>query len=142
LSRGVNKIDKERPYNDGKWTQGQMNSFIKSLLRSGTRRWGPKNETLKKARVEKGKYLCNGCKTVVPVTIVKNGKRVRFVQVDHVIPVVDSDTGFVSWDNYINRMFCNSDNYQLLCSDCHYSKTSNERMIATERKKRDKNTNE
>lgn len=56
---------------------------------------------------------------MVPVTIVKNGKRVRFVQVDHIDPVVSPESGFTTWDEYIYRMYSNSDNYQLLCLDCH-----------------------
>jgi 5-methylcytosine-specific restriction endonuclease McrA len=53
------------------------------------------------------------------------------VQVDHVNPVVDTSTGFVSWDVYIDRLFCEKENLQVLCKPCHSDKTALEK---TERK--------
>ena len=54
------------------------------------------------------------------------------VAVDHIDPVVSPKTGFVSWDVYIERMFCEADGFQVLCHTCHGIKTQNERE---ERKK-------
>ena len=125
----------EKPYNNGQWSQARFNSFIKSLLRKGTQRWGPKNTTLQKARVSKGNYLCEGCKQVVPVTVKKDNKRVRNVFVDHIEPIVSPSEGFISWDKVIERMFCEEDGFQVLCDQCHKRKTAEERQIATERKR-------
>lgn len=127
-----------KPYNNGQWTQARFNSFIKSLLRKGTQRWGPKNTCLQQARVSKGVYLCKGCGQEVPVTVKKDNKRVRNVFVDHIDPIIDPSEGFVSWDKVIERMFCEGDGFQVLCSECHKQKTSEERQIATERKRGDK----
>lgn len=66
----------------------------------------------------------------------------RNVFVDHIIPVVDPETGFMSWDEYIQRMFSDSENFQVLCDDCHTAKTAAERAVSTERKKKDKNNDE
>ena len=41
--------DKDKPYNDGTWTEGRFNSFIKSTLRSGSQRWPPKYKALNAA---------------------------------------------------------------------------------------------
>lgn len=114
--------------NNGQWTEARFNSFIKSLLRKGTMRWGPVNSTKKKAWVERGKYFCADCKQVVPLTVDKK----KNVFVDHIEPVVDPTEGFKSWDVYIERMFCAEKNLQVLCKKCHDYKSLLERE---ERKK-------
>lgn len=114
--------------NGGEWTEGRYRSFITSTLRGGMRRWPPKWKTLKKAEVGRitnkktGKlamhYICAGCNTPYPA---------KDVQVDHMSPVVDPATGFISWDVYIDRMFCEEYNLQVLCTTCHKAKTAKEK---------------
>lgn len=58
--------------------------------------------------------------------------------VDHIVPIVDPDIGFTTWDDVIERMFCNSDNLQLLCRECHKTKSENEIEIAKARRAREK----
>lgn len=53
--------------------------------------------------------------------------RVKNVFVDHIIPVVDPVTGFLSWDEVVERMFCEKDGLQVLCKACHDKKTQDER---------------
>lgn len=132
------KLRSEKTRNGGQWTEARFNGFIKSLLRKGTQRWGPKNEVVKEARVDKGVYHCKGCDTNVPVTVKVNGKRIRNVFVDHIDPIIDPEVGFVSWDEYIEQMFCEKDNLQMLCLECHSKKTAEERKISTERAKQQK----
>ncbi len=55
------------------------------------------------------------------------------VQVDHVLPVVDPKVGFVSWDLFIDRIFCEIENLQVMCKPCHKVKTEEEKL---ERKKK------
>ncbi len=55
------------------------------------------------------------------------------VQVDHIFPVVDPKTGFVSWDLFIDRIFCEIENLQVMCKPCHKVKTEEEKL---ERKKK------
>ena len=125
--------------NGGKWTEPKFNNFIRNLLRGGTRKWGPKQEVKKEARVSRGLYLCAGCSHRVPATI-KNGRdRVTNVFVDHIEPIVDPSVGFTNYDEYINRMFCEKDNLQLLCKRCHDYKSNKEKEIAKERRKREQN---
>ena len=114
--------------NGGKWTEGRFRSFITSTIRSGMRRWEPKWAALKLAyagRLLNKKtnrigyhYTCAGCKKDYPSSE---------VQVDHIEPVVDPVVGFVSWDVYIDRMFCEVHNLQVLCKKCHTKKTKLER---------------
>lgn len=68
-------------------------------------------------------YRCAECLKCCPA---------KDVQVDHINPVVDPEQGFVSWDDVINRMFCEKDNLQILCLECHKAKTQREKEIAKE----------
>lgn len=109
------------------WSDGRVKSFITSVLRGGYRRWPPKYECLNEAFVEKKvnektkrlskHYKCNKCKNDFPTSE---------VQVDHIKPIVDPEIGFLSWDLFINNLFCFKDNLQVLCLECHKSKSLKE----------------
>lgn len=62
-------------------------------------------------------YKCNACKKDFPLT---------GIQVDHINPVVDPAMGFVDWNTYISRMFCDEGNLQVLCRPCHSKKSKKE----------------
>jgi ribosomal protein L44E len=107
------------------------------VLRQGTRRWPPKYETLNNAKTEKRInpktkrlaqfYLCAACATEHTST---------GVAVDHVEPVVGPE-GFTTWDNYIERMFCEANNLQVLCDSCHHLKTQEEKQLRANKKSED-----
>jgi len=117
--------------NGGKWTEALYRSYVTSTLRAGSRKWPPKYETLNAAKTEKkinkatGRlaqhYLCAMCEQQYTQ---------KDVQVDHIKPVVDPKKGFVSWDTYIDRMFCEGKNLQVLCKVCHVEKTKLEKEIS------------
>ena len=121
------------------WTEGRRKSFITSVLRSGYRRWPPKYETLKEAQTGKKineqtkriamHYKCATCSGEFPA---------RSVQVDHIKPVVDATKGFESWDKFIERLYCNKDNLQVLCKSCHSKKTQIEKKERTSASKKPK----
>jgi 5-methylcytosine-specific restriction endonuclease McrA len=120
---------KRKEWNGGAWTEGRYRSFITSTLRGGARRWPPKYETLNLAKTEKkvnsktGRiaqhYLCNHCNKEFPA---------KDVQVDHISPVVDPNKGFKTWDVFIERLFCERDNLQVLCTSCHKIKSNQEKQ--------------
>ena len=97
------------------------------MLRSGSRRWPPRYQTLNNAYVgqrlntktnREGKhYLCAICKGEFPA---------KDVQIDHISPVVDPEQGFISWDVFIERLFCDADNMQTICKPCHKIKSKKE----------------
>ena len=128
----------EKTRNSGQWTESKFNTFIRNQLRQATRKWGPINETKKEAQVSRGIYKCAGCEQNVPVSIRQGNKRVNNVFVDHIDPIVDPVEGFTGFDNFIDRMFCEKDNLQLLCGDCHDKKTLEERALrAASRKQKE-----
>ena len=117
-----------REYNSGQWTEARFRSFITSALRTATQRWPPKFEALKEAFIDRkinkktGKlaqhFSCASCK----------GEFVsKDVQVDHKKPVVDPKKGFQGWEVYIDRLFCEKENLQVLCKPCHSVKTAKEK---------------
>lgn len=119
---------KEKPFNNGKWTRARFNSFVTSVLRMGMRKWEPLYHALDLAcvgrRVNKAtgkqvkKYKCAGCADLF--------MRPE-VQVDHIQPVVHPEDGFTTWDDYVYNLYCEVDNLQVLCKQCHSTKTLNER---------------
>ena len=107
-------------HNNGKWTDGRFKGFITSALRSAVRRWPPKWGALadaftgskinKKSGRKAKHYRCAACKR----EFVAKG-----VQVDHKIPIGKC----ASWDEYIEKLFCEQDNLQVLCIKDHKIKT-------------------
>ncbi|MCF1549920.1 hypothetical protein, partial [Escherichia coli] len=65
----------------------------------------------------------------------KNEFPAKEIQVDHIHPVIDPTRGFISWDEVVKRMFCEKEDFQILCRQCHSKKSTVERQIAIERKK-------
>ena len=121
---------------DGMWTQAKFNSFIKNNLRSATRKWAPIQKCKKRAHVGRGEYRCDRCGQVVPPTVVDETtrKRVKNIFVDHIEPIIDPAVGFTTWDECIERMFCDSSNLQLLCKPCHSVKSHEEIEVAKKRR--------
>lgn len=92
-------------------------TFAKGALRRASLGWPPISEAKRLARTERGRYLCAMCKeTFGP----------KEIEVDHISPVIDIMKGFTTWDDYINRLFCDVDGLACLCRTCHDSKTQSE----------------
>ena len=124
----LGKFLKEKKHNAGEWTEARYISFIKSALRSASQRWPPRYRTLSSAFVGKrinpasgriaGFYKCNSC---------ANAFVMKDVEVNHIVPVVPI-TGFDSWDNIINRLFCEQEGLEVLCKPCHKRITKQENL--------------
>ena len=111
--------------NNGTLTESAFWSFIRSGLRQKSRWWKPITQCkLNAKRPYKGpnkrqkfEYQCNSCKKWFAE---KN------INVDHTIPV-----GALNCANdlpgFVERLFCETDNLQVLCSACHNTKTQNEK---------------
>lgn len=116
-------------YNGGQWTKARFNSFIKSSLRTASVRWEPRYSVLKDAytitqtNVKTGRmakhFECNSCHGQFPQ---------KDVEVNHKVPVVPV-AGFDSWDQVIERLFCEKDGLEVLCKPCHKIITAQENSI-------------
>jgi 5-methylcytosine-specific restriction endonuclease McrA len=94
-----------------------LQAFLFAGLRRLSRFYPVKNEALRLARKCPGQYECAACKKLF---------KVSDVVVDHIDPVIDPQTGFRNWDDYINRLFCPLSNLQVLDRECHSAKTKAE----------------
>lgn len=121
-------------YNNGKWTQGRMDSFVRSAIRGAFRRWPPKWDALREAyagtknsksgRMAKH-YKCGKCRKLFTQTS---------IQIDHKTPIGRCAT----WDEFIGKLFCEKENLQALCKECHLKKTRKERGLTAIQSKVDK----
>lgn len=123
-----------RLYNGGAWTEARFRTFIVSVLRAGSRKWPPKYQVLNEAKTEKkvntktkrmGQHFqCAACAKDFPSSQ---------VQVDHIEPIVSTEDGFTSWKDFIERLYCEKENLQVLCKPCHSLKTKKERDARKQR---------
>jgi 5-methylcytosine-specific restriction endonuclease McrA len=111
--------------NAGTMTEAAFWSFIRSALRQKSRWWKPIAQAKQKAkRAYKGplkrqkfEYQCAECLNWFPD---------KKINVDHRIPA-----GTLRCANdlpgFVERLFCEVDNLQVLCSECHNIKTQKEK---------------
>jgi 5-methylcytosine-specific restriction endonuclease McrA len=107
------------------WSDARYWQYIRSSLRRAWSRYPPKYEALAKSRRPshrkglKWEYQCKEC---------SNWFKGTEVQVDHILPA-GSLRSFDECGIFIDRLFCTSDNLQVLCKPCHALKTKSERNI-------------
>lgn len=108
-----------------------QHKMLINKIRQVSQWWPYKNKAKNKAKVSvqigffkngkpkfKVKYKCEACGDV-------HDK----IEMDHIIPVVDTLAGFVDWSSYINNMLCTDENYSALCHTCHQVKTQRENLM-------------
>lgn len=105
-------VKKKKPQN--------RNTFVKGILRRGSFHWKARNEALVAARVSRGKYMCKTCGDLFGP---------KEVILDHIQPVVDPKRGFQTWDEYINRLYCPVEGFQVQCVACSDAKTIQEDLM-------------
>lgn len=95
-------------------------NWIISTLRRASYRYAPRNEAQRLARVDRGLYKCAMCEEIF---------HQKETVIDHIEPVVHLKNGWTNWDDFVNRLFCNVEGFQILCHGCHDIKTSQEDSI-------------
>jgi len=117
----IPKVKSPKIRNAGTMTESMFWSFIRSSLRQKSRWWKPISECkLKAKRTYKGpnkrqrfEYQCKKCKEWFAE---KN------INVDHIKPAGSLNCP-EDLPGFINRLFCEIDNLQVLCEPCHDVKT-------------------
>ena len=56
------------------------------------------------------------------------------MSVDHITPVVSVDDGFLDFNTFIARLFCDASNLQVICDEDHQNKTNAERAERNRKK--------
>ena len=115
------------------WTESRYFSFIRSALSQAWSRYPVKHQFLKSRQKPysgsdkrtKFEYDCEECKQTF------KGKD---VQVDHIKPA-GSLLKYEDLPSFVENLFCEVDNLQLLCKECHKKKTAEERKNARLAKK-------
>lgn len=116
----------------GRWSESRFRQFIVTSLRQAAMKWGPKHDCISACFTRNGinpktgrkckLHRCELCGREVPK---------KDMRADHIEPVVDPNQGFVSWDEYIKRMFCEREGLQGICVTCHDKKSEREKNIRT-----------
>lgn len=119
------KVTVAKPRCAGTMTESAFWSFIRSALRQKSRWWKP--ITLAKAKAkrpykgplkrQKYEYQCNKCKLWFPD---------KHVNVDHIEPAGSLNCS-QDLPGFVERLFCEVDKLQVLCSECHNLKTKLEK---------------
>lgn len=73
-----------------------------------------------KARLAVGRYQCAFCMKLFSD---------KQIQIDHINPVVEVNSGFINLDEFAKRLFCDDSNLQILCKPCHKEKTASENRL-------------
>lgn len=58
---------------------------------------------------------------------------------DHIVPVVPV-TGWTNFDDYLDRMFCDQSNFQVLCEECDTKKCLDEGQVRKKKRKKKKSS--
>lgn len=77
--------------------------------------------------VKRVSFECSKCHT--------KGLKQKEIALDHIIPVV-SDKGWTNWEDFLDGLFCNEDNFQVLCEACHLVKSGTEQTQRYFKKKK------
>jgi 5-methylcytosine-specific restriction endonuclease McrA len=106
-------------------------------LRKLTKQWQPIIQKRKTAKIGPELYQCPKCQDIVysgarSIDVIQQehpNARVGRMDVDHIEPImeIESAGSAKDWNKIIARMFCPSDNLQVLCSICHKEKSDKEK---------------
>ena len=106
-------------------------NFAIQTLRRATYKWHTRWAAEKRSKLARNEYFCECCGVVLTK---------RESQMDHVLPVVDPNTGFNGFDDMIDRMYPSTpEGWQRLCKAmCHPLKTKleNEQRKVTRKNKK------
>lgn len=119
----------------GTLTDAALRTRIINTLRRLSMYWKPIQEAKRSARSGRIKNPATDKLNMAVICMSCNGHVMeRDCKVDHIEPVVPlegfSPDGSIflgyNWSEYLERMFCEADGFQVLCEPCHKIKSNNE----------------
>lgn len=113
------KKDYKSIENDNEAFEKHRFNYVKNALRIATYKWPYFSMAMSRQRISRGMYSCEFC---------KNTFGPKEINRDHIEPVIPV-TGWESWESYIKRLFVKSSGIQILCLECHLSKTTTENLL-------------
>jgi len=125
------RVKVAKPRNAGTMTESAFWSFIRSALRQKSRWWKPILQCKLAARRaykgpnkrQKFEYQCATC---------KQWFQEKKINVDHIHPAGSLNCA-ADLPGFVERLFCEQDNLQVLCEKCHDIKTKIEKNGKTTR---------
>lgn len=130
-----------------------VNSNIRSAIRRVFSRSPFVRAKIQEVRRERPRYKKDGTLAKRPHVEYQCAECQRWfksteIAVDHIDPVISLEDGFVDWNTFVDRLFCEPDNLQVVCSyllknkdkhggipSCHHRKTQEERKLRKEKEK-------
>ena len=117
------RVEKTRA--GGTWSEARYFGFIRSGLRAMWQKYPVKWQVLQEAKRaysgsdkrKKWEYQCNSC---------KGWFMGKDVSVDHIKPAGSLKT-YDDLPRFVQGLLCERENLQVLCKDCHHTKTQEER---------------
>ena len=118
----------------------KLKTFIISALRQSTFKWKPRQIAYTAAKVQTGTFSTGRPKYSWKCAKCEGLFKSKEICVDHIEPVVPLD-GYISemdfdLNEYVVRMFCAAEGFQVLCGPCHDEKTRSEDKLRKENKKK------
>lgn len=116
---------------------GKIRNMIKGYARRLSGSWPPKQAVKEACKVAPALHKCSKCgslnyegdsqKNYDKYVAQFPNDTVNFdgIEIDHISPVIDI-TGWTTWDNYFDSLFCDEENLRPLCNKCHLAKSSHE----------------
>ena len=106
-------------------TEAAFWSYIRSALRNKSRYWPPIKQVKQASRRpykgenkrQKFEYQCNLC---------KEWYAEKHINVDHIVGAGALNC-YNDLPGFVERLFCEADNLQVLCESCHNQKTQQEK---------------
>lgn len=118
-------MKKRPPYNQNAMIRGAIrrtfsrSPIVREVLMAGRREVPKYNKDGALAKKPSVQYQCQVC---------FNWEGSTKVTVDHIEPVISVEVGFVDWNQFVDRLFCDKSNLQRICDTCHDKKTHIERI--------------
>lgn len=99
--------------------------LVIEVMNEGKRKVPHYNKDGSRAKVDRVEIHCQVCDTWGP----RKG-----CAIDHKEPVISVEYGFIDWNEFVDRLYCDKSNLQRICKTCHDAKTAKERFERTYKK--------